>query len=195
MSTTATAADFISGSSARHRSAGRQRSRVPRIIFSLALLGAAVLMIVRQETVRYLEAGLAASWINTFIAGGASSFQDLFYIQMSPTSVTAFRVTVECTSVILIAPLLAAAAFAMLSRRVAWMRGVIAVATMLAVITVVNQLRLGLIATMSQSLGMDLGYDLSHKILGSILGIVGFVIGAGLMICIMGFRRRGAAIN
>lgn len=186
-------APFVPAPISENAGARQAIDRTGRVLFSLVLLALAAGMIIFQQGMRHIEAALTATWLNPFISGGVSSARDIFFVHMSPTSVIAFRITAECTSVILIAPLLAVAAISMLSQKISWVRGVVAILAMVTVITVVNQMRLGLIAWMSQVLGMDLGYDLSHRILGSILGIVGFATGASVMVIIMGIRRRKRA--
>jgi exosortase/archaeosortase family protein len=166
-------------------------NRAARILFTVAGVLAAAGLVVFQPAVRTVEAALAASWMSHVLPGGVSSFKTVFFVHLSSEQVVAFRITAECTSAILIAPLLAFGAVSLLSARVTWVRGIAAIILMIAIITFTNQSRLLLISWMTQDFGLGLGYDLSHRVLGSIIGVIGFVAGAAVMILVTGVRRRG----
>ncbi|MFJ4223533.1 hypothetical protein [Microbacterium sp. NPDC089695] len=175
----------------RRRRGGRG-VRVARLVLATPLLFAALALVVLHADVRALEARIAAQWMSWTLPEAATSFGDVFYVHLAHDHVVAFQVTAECTSVILIAPLLAFAAVVLGATRVDVIRPFLAVAAMVVLTTVVNQLRLGVIVWMTTGLGLGVGYDLGHRLVGSVIGIAGFVAAVTVMLMIMGMRRAGA---
>lgn len=170
--------------------APRAVDRVARALFALALSGSIAWMLLQAETVRTWEAQLAAWWMDPWIAGGATAFDDTFRLWISDDHLVAFQVTAECTAVILLAPLLALGAALMLSTRVTWLRGVIGITASSLIMLLVNQVRLALIGWSTQQGGLEAGYEFGHRFAGSVVGIAGFAVGLIVLLAVAGVRRR-----
>jgi exosortase/archaeosortase family protein len=69
-------------------------------------------------------------------------------------------------------------------------RAIAGLAAASAVVILVNQLRLGLIAWFTYLWGIDVGFEIAHVFVGSIIGILGFAASVLVLFLIMGVRRR-----
>ncbi len=128
-------------------------------------------------------------WLNPLLKEGVVSSGDYCLVSIAPDNLVAFHITAECSAVVLVAPLLVVGAFFVLSQRIRWVRALAGIVSMLVVIVVANQLRLGLIAWATQMWGMSHGYEITHRLVGSLIGIVGFIAGLVTLILASGLRR------
>lgn len=151
-----------------------------RVLAIVAIL-AAVASLVFIEGIAVAEALATAFWTNPLFAGGVVAARDNFVVQVGGTPI-AFHVTPSCSAAVLLAPALLVYGAILLIRRIPLSRALLAGATMIVVIVVTNQLRLGLIGWASQTWGMDLGYQISHRYVGSAIAIVGFTAGLVLLV-------------
>ncbi|MFB9713338.1 archaeosortase/exosortase family protein [Arthrobacter methylotrophus] len=135
------------------------------------------------------EAHVAAWWLNPLLEKGVTSHGPYYLVWIDPDRLIAFNVTSECSAVVLIAPLLVVGAFFILSQRVSWLRGLAGIVSMLVIVIVTNQARLGLIAWATQTWGISPGYEISHRLVGSLLGIAGFIASLIALILVSGLRR------
>src|SRR5690606_18151060 len=117
-----------------------------RVLASLLLLAVAAGLLVWQQQVRYGEIGLADLWLGQLLAGGTHANQDLLFFSWAGGPMIGMRVTAECTSALLLAPLLALAAVLLGVTRAPWLRLLAGLAVGLALVVVVNQVRLAMIA-------------------------------------------------
>lgn len=168
----------------------RASDRALRIVFAAALTGAIVWMLLHADDVRAGEAHLAAWWMDLWVPRGVTAFDDTYMLWISENHLVGFQVTVECTAVILLVPLLALGAVMMLSTRVSWIRGTAGLAASAAVMVLVNQVRLALIGWSTQQGGLEAGYEIGHRFAGSVVGIAGFAVGLVVLIAVAGIRRR-----
>lgn len=164
--------------------------RVARVLVALAMVAGIVWMLVHADDIRAGEAHLAAWWLNPWVEGGATAFEDTYMLWIDEGHLVAFQVTAECTAVILLAPLLAVGAGLMLSTRVTWLRGTVGIAASALVMLLVNQVRLALIGWSTQQGGLEAGYEFGHRFAGSVVGIAGFAVGLIVLIALTGVRRR-----
>jgi len=164
--------------------------RLLRLGAAGAILAAAAVAALNGAAYRALEAAGAAFLLERLFPGDSSASRDTFWI-VTEHFAQGFRVSVECTSLILIAPLLILAAVMLAATRVRFWRLAVAIPVMLSIITVINELRLALIGFSSITWGMNAGYQISHTFVGSVLGIFGFVAGlATLLVISLGRRRK-----
>ncbi|WP_270366822.1 hypothetical protein [Microbacterium algeriense] len=145
-----------------------------RVLIGLALVAVAVLLVVFEERVRIVEAGVASAWLSPLVPGGVRPYLNYFILEVEPGRTVAFMVTNECTIAFLTAPLLALSGVILAMKRVSWGRVLRALILSVVVIFLTNQVRLGVIALGSHALGFDVGYELTHRLIGSVLSIIGF---------------------
>lgn len=99
-----------------------------------------------------------------------------------------FRITPECTALVLLVPLVLLASGLIVFTRAASWRVFTAVAAMWLVVTVINELRLASIGLATLQWGVDPGYQISHTFVGSVIGIAGFVAGLAVLLRLSVFR-------
>jgi len=169
---------------------GAKRTLGPAKALGLAgFLGVTVSAVLCQEVFRSAEAWLAATWLDLFLPGGCVAAGTGYMISESPQGPILFRITAECTSLVLIVPILLVGAALLLHRSTTVRRVLVAAVTAAVALSVVNQARLGLIAWATQTWGLDTGYEISHKLVGSIIGLLGFVAALLAALKIVGLRR------
>ncbi|PKQ36283.1 MAG: hypothetical protein CVT61_01890 [Actinobacteria bacterium HGW-Actinobacteria-11] len=164
--------------------------RILRILLAAAFIAGAVALAMQADQFRHVEAWMAALWMNPLIEGGVVASNDSFMLWVADDHLVAFRVTAECTAVILLVPQLILGGGLLLSRRIRIGRGLAGIGVMVALVMIVNQLRLGLIGWATQQGGLEAGYEISHRYVGSAIGIAGFVIALVVMLLVMGLRAR-----
>lgn len=99
--------------------------------------------------------------------------QAVLYFGFGSGDALGLKITPECTSAFLIAPLVAVAAVMVrlrptITRRVL---GALALGTVLLILT--NQLRITVVVWLVQWLGVDTGYYWGHTLMGSAVSVVG----------------------
>ncbi|MGP6169741.1 archaeosortase/exosortase family protein [Microbacterium sp. A204] len=169
---------------------GRRRTRAAQIFVSLALLAGAIALAVGSRTVQAVEARLVTLWLGPILPGGMVSDGPYYVIRAHTPTAQAFRITEECSAVVLLVPLFVVAAVIMLSTKVTVSRLLGGVLAMISVTLLVNQIRLGVIAWATHQWGMDPGYEISHRFVGSVIGIIGFSAGIAVLLLITSSRRR-----
>lgn len=88
-----------------------------------------------------------------------------------------FSLSVACTAALLLVPFFVIAGLLLVARRVESRRAVVALAVTTAVIFLVNQLRLLVIAGSMLAWGFTTGYERSHVFLGTVLSTLGVIGG------------------
>ena len=154
-----------------------------RLACASAVLAMAAVAVLRNGAYRSLEADGASLLVGHVIGGRAATAGDIFWVYPDGF-VHGFRVTSECTAVLLVAPLLGLTAALFAFTRAPIWRLWVATGVMLAIVTVVNELRLAFIAFASVRWGMHSGYDLAHVLVGSSIGIIGFAAGVAALLVI-----------
>ncbi|GAA3342729.1 hypothetical protein GCM10017714_32330 [Curtobacterium pusillum] len=156
-------------------------------------VGAIVALVVLQSAYRTAEArgaGLVAGaalrtpvWINgpTFYLGSGTHMQG-------------FQVTIECTGLVLLLPVLALHAVITMRGGPSVVRAVTAPVAAWLVISIANVARIAWIGIATQSWGFRDGYEPAHGAVGAIIGISGFACGTTvlLLIDLAGRTDRGA---
>ena len=157
-------------------------------VVALLLAGAVVAF---NGIYRTAEANAAALVLRPFVGGNATAVRDIFWVYPQGFSY-GFQVSSECTAILLIAPLLLLTAALFVFTRAAVWRVWLGTIAMYAIVTIVNEFRLALIALSGVHWGMKSGYEIAHVFVGSFVGIVGFAAGLTALILISVGRRRDA---
>lgn len=106
----------------------------------------------------------------------------VLYFGLGSNKALGLKITPECTSAFLIAPLVAVAAVMVrlrpaISRRVL---GALAIGTLMLILT--NQLRITVVVWLVQWLGPDTGYYWGHTLLGSTVSVVGGAVSLAVFV-------------
>ncbi|MFE6848833.1 hypothetical protein [Streptomyces sp. NPDC057686] len=164
-----------------------------RRILGLSLFLCGITLLYEQEAVRECEAWIAKSIVNvgSFVFAPAVAKGSTVYLHMGPTAVQGFTITPECTSAFLIAPLLLIAGVMLTTlARASMLRLICAVLAAAALLFIVNQTRVLMIAEFVRRWGVNDGYPLSHRVLGSVLVIAAVVVAYALLFIISCRHRR-----
>ena len=164
---TAAVADGLQGRSPAHVAAAG------------AAVVAAVLLVAGQEQFRRAEAAVCDAVLSILRVADASSIGTAVTFPAKGRYV-GFTVAPGCTAALLIVPFVLVAAVLLLANRVPPRRAVATVAVFAAVVALVNQLRLLVIAVAMRSWGYPEGFDRSHVLMGSFVSTIG--VAGGLLL-------------
>ena len=156
-------------------SGGRPRSWAARPA-GVAMYAAALVLVVVNDRFRNVEAAIIRP-VAGLVTGGHGSVAagSIVYFALGTPRAFGLDVTDECTSALLLIPLLVMMGSFAVSTRIALRRQLLALAVGAALIVGVNVLRVCGIAWATWSFGYDPGYTLSHVFVGSAFSLVGFV--------------------
>lgn len=159
-----------------------------RTVAALAFLAAAVLLLAGNDAVRAAEAAAAAHPIGLAVPGDAVASGDIVVFQLGRADVLGMRISFMCSTVVLAAPLLLAAAAVTPFGRFAARGLAQGLAGSLLIVVVANLLRFTLIAFAYATWGRE-GFDLSHHVVGSLVVIVAFVAASAYFVRSVGRGR------
>ncbi|MEC3980068.1 archaeosortase/exosortase family protein [Amycolatopsis sp. H20-H5] len=140
---------------------------------------------------RSAETGLASVLTGLVMPHGTTSdtAHQTFYFGLGGPHPLGLVLTPECTSALLIVPLVVvASAMVALRPRIA-RRVVVSLLIASAVLIIVNQLRLLLLVALVQWLGTDTGYSWGHTMLGSLVSVTGGA--CAIVLFVWGAAREG----
>jgi len=138
-----------------------------------------VLLLAGQEQFRRFEAVLCASFLSVLRIAPARTV-DPIVVFPAKGRLVGFTVAAGCTAALLIVPFVVVAAVLVLAGRVPPGRASATVAVFAVVVTLINQLRLIVIAVAMRAWGFPQGFDRSHVLLGTIVSTIG--VAGGLLL-------------
>lgn len=151
------------------------RSRLAGWLLPFGLLVVLVGLFVAQARFRAAEAALSSQVVAALAHTRTSAVpgQAVLYFGLGGPDALGLKITPECTSAFLIAPLVAVATVMVrlrpaITRRVL---GALALGTVLLIMT--NQLRITVVVWLVQWFGPDTGYYWGHTLMGSAVSVVG----------------------
>lgn len=166
-----------------------RRGQPVRILISIVLVSFAALAAYSHETMRTLEATASSAVLGLF---GYDNYswrdQVIFRLGDDRFDVLALRITVECTSLVVLVPLLLFAVGVLLVTRVGIGRWTISLIAAVAIVLTANTARIVVIAVSLRELGRE-GYAWTHTVVGTAIIAVGTIIAVTTMLAIQ-FRRR-----
>jgi exosortase/archaeosortase family protein len=142
-------------------------------------LAVAVLLVAAQAQIRRGEALGSAALLSLLRIAPARSFGTAVTFPAQGRYV-GFTVAAGCTAALLIVPFVLVAVVLLLAGRVRPGRAVATVAVFAVVVTLINQLRLLVIAEAMRAWGYPKGFDRSHVLLGTIVSTIG--VAGGLLL-------------
>jgi exosortase/archaeosortase family protein len=142
-----------------------------RLVLGAALIAGGLLLLHHHSEVRVAEAAMSRPVLAVLLGeavhvGGTDL---VFYPNYAAPGLRALKVTLSCSSVLLVGPMLIMGGAMSLVRRFSPLRAAWAMVAAATLVFTVNLLRIAVIAVATRHLGRD-GYELSHRIIGS--GIV-----------------------
>jgi exosortase/archaeosortase family protein len=164
------------------------RTRPSNLGFAAAALTLSVALVAGQEHVRRAEAVSCAFLLDLLRIAPADSIGTAVTFPAQGRYV-GFTVAPGCTAALLIVPFVLLAGVLLLARRVAPSRAIATVAVFAAVVALINQLRLIVIAVSMRGWGYPEGFERSHVLLGSVVSTIG-VAGGLLLFLRMVIPRR-----
>jgi exosortase/archaeosortase family protein len=158
----------------------RPRS-APQLLGGVVMYAIAIWLAFEDAAFRHFEAKMATP-VTGFITGrhGAVAAGDLVWFALGTHRAFGLQITAECTSALLLIPLLVMMGSFTVFSRVPLRREVLALAVGAGLMFVVNILRVAGIAWSTWKWGLNPGYTYSHVFVGSAFSLIGF-IGAMLL--------------
>lgn len=151
--------------------------RTFRWLSGLGLLAGVAYLFLNATDFRAAEAQILATWLNPLINGGVKPTATYFLVTLPGSQLIAFNITMECTALLLVAPLAVLSALMLMFTQVGSLRTICALTASSTATFAINQCRLGLIAWTTQTWGMDFGYVIGHRFIGSLIALAGFALG------------------
>lgn len=153
----------------------RPRSRA-QLVAGLVVFAVAAWLAFADATFRHFEALIATPITRLFTGGGRTvTAHDTVYFALGTRHAFGLVITNECTSAVLLIPLLVMMGSFMMFSRISLPRQLLALAVGAALMLVVNILRVAGICWSTYSFGFDPGYKYSHVFVGSAFSLLGFV--------------------
>lgn len=159
-------------------------SRLTGWFLPLLLCGVLAGLFLLQAWFRGGEAALSSQVVAALAHTRTSAVPGdaVLYFGLGTNKALGLKITPECTSAFLIAPLVAVAAVMVrlrpaVNRRVL---GALAIGTLMLILT--NQLRITVVVWLVQWLGPDTGYYWGHTLLGSTVSVVGGAISLAVFV-------------
>lgn len=168
---------------------GASRSRPSNLGFAAAALTLSIALVAGQEQIRRAEAIGCAFLLDLLRLAPAESLGTAVTFPAQGRYV-GFTVAPGCTAALLIVPFVLVAGVLLLARRVHPTRAIATVAVFAAVIALINQLRLMVIAISMRAWGYPDGFERSHVLLGSLVSTIGVAGGLLLFLRMVVPRRR-----
>jgi exosortase/archaeosortase family protein len=162
---------------------------IGRVVLAGAILALAGIAVIENQLVRSWDA-LGASGLLHLVGYDSMARSRYFLIWDTPTKLSAYEVTAECTALVLLVPMLIVATAIAIQRRASVPRLVAGIAAMVGTVAVVNEVRLAFIGYAATEWGST-GYTIAHTFVGSAIGLLGFAGGLALFFVIATKRRRG----
>lgn len=173
---------------------GRSRYSPAGVLAGLAMYGLALWMAVQNDTFREIEARIVTP-LTGFVTGGhgAVTSRTLVWFALGTPRAFGLQISNECTSALLLIPLLVMIGSFAIFTRLRLRRELAALAAGAALILTVNVLRVAGIAWATWKWGYDPGYSYSHVFVGSAFSLVGFVAAllVALWVLVRGERSTG----
>lgn len=162
--------------------------------FAAAMVGLGAAAVIGQEQVRRTEAMGSAGLLSLLRVAPAASLGTAVTFPAKGRYV-GFTIAPGCTAALLVVPFFLVAGVLLLAGRVQPGRATATVATFTLLVSVVNQLRLLVIAVSMRVWGFPAGFDRSHVLLGTLVSTIGVVAGLLLFLRMVlpspGSGRRG----
>ncbi len=172
-----------------------RRGRGIRFLISAVLVSLAGAAAYAHEAVRSFEAAASSFVLRELFGYDIYSWRDQLIYRLGEDrfDALALRITVECTSLVVLVPLVLFAAGVLIITRVGIGRWAVSVLVAVAIVFVSNLVRIVTIALVLRELGQD-GYAWAHTVVGTAIIAVGTVIAVISMLAIQShksIRRRG----
>lgn len=159
----------------------RRLTRLDAVLIAAAGVG----VLATESHMRHVEAGVSAFLLRITHLAPVAHPTGSAVVFTQQNHWVGYSIAAGCTAALLIAPFFFVSAGLLLSGRVSVRRGLVALLIASALVWVVNQLRLLLIAASMQLWGFRTGYNRSHVLAGGVLSTFGIAIGIVLFLALM----------
>lgn len=165
-------------------------SSLPRVSAAAVLVGASTLLLVFQTVFRGWEAQLASVLFSAGTPTSANSERATVYFGLGQPGAFGLRITPECSAAFIIAPLALIGAAMLWRQRIAVSRVLFGVGVAALLVALSNQLRVGMIAWLIESFGLQDGYRWGHLVVGSIVSLLFLAASLVLLVWIVSASPR-----
>jgi exosortase/archaeosortase family protein len=174
----------------------RENGRGVRLVLASVLFAAAVSMVVFNAVCRSGEAWLAQHVFSFVLHTNSVAVihTAAVYLNIGSTDYFGLKITAQCSAFLIMTPLFLVAAVMCLRPRFSPARLLGSVAVFAVLVLVVNQIRLVVIAALTDRFGLGAGFGIAHNLVGAVVMLLGLIGGIALFVkLVTRVRKVGAA--
>jgi exosortase/archaeosortase family protein len=162
----------------------RESGRGVRLALALVLFALAISMVVFNSIARSGEAWLAQHVFSFVLHTNAVAVihTAAVYLNIGTTEFFGLKITAQCSAFLLMTPLFLVAAVMCLRPRFRPSRLLGSLAVFAVLVVVVNQIRLVVIAALTDRFGLDAGFGIAHNLVGALVMLLGLIGGIALFV-------------
>lgn len=169
----------------------RASGRGGRLALALVLFAVAISMVVFNAICRSGEAWLAQHVFSFVLHTNtvAVIHTAAVYLNLGSTDYFGLKITAQCSAFLIMTPLFLVAAVMCLRPRFKPSRLLGSVAVFAVLVIVVNQLRLVVIAGLTDRFGLGSGFGIAHNLVGALVMLLGLIGGIALFVKLVSKAR------
>jgi exosortase/archaeosortase family protein len=170
--------------------------RLGRYAAALGGFAAATALLLSQHWYRGVEAVVTGDTVSKWlgfpvIVSRAQQTMFFAFHGTGPSHMLGLQITLGCSSVLLLAPIVLLTGVLLSLRNVSALRVLLAAAIAASLVVFINVLRLVMIAAMVDWWGVQAGFGWGHTLFGSVLMLLGLAAALGSFVLVLGHRGRG----
>lgn len=170
--------------------------RLTRYAAALGGVAAAITLLLSEHWYRGVEAVVTGDTVSKWlgfpvIVSRAQQTMFFAFRGTGPSHMLGLQITLGCSSVLLLAPILLLTGVLLSLRNVSPLRVLFAAAIAGSLVVFINVVRLVMIAAMVDWWGVAAGFGWGHTLFGSVLMLLGLAAALGSFVLVLGYRGRG----
>jgi exosortase/archaeosortase family protein len=158
-----------------------------RIAIAIVIVGLVGFFAYFNELLRTAEAALSSFVLSSVFSYDLYPWRDQIIFRLGDNHYKAMVVTVECTSLVVLGPLLLFAAAVLVFTRVSFGRWLLSVVVATSIVFVANIIRIATIGFGYRAFGTA-GYDWTHTVIGTAMIAIAIVVAVILMLRIQSHK-------
>lgn len=170
--------------------------RLTRYAAALGGVAAAITLLLSEHWYRGVEAVVTGDTVSKWlgfpvIVSRAQQTMFFAFRGTGPSHMLGLQITLGCSSVLLLAPILLLTGVLLSLRNVSPLRVLFAAAIAGSLVVFINVVRLVMIAAMVDWWGVAAGFGWGHTLFGSVLMLLGLAAALGSFVLVLGYHGRG----
>ncbi|HEV2344306.1 MAG TPA: archaeosortase/exosortase family protein [Actinocrinis sp.] len=170
--------------------------RLTRYAAAFGGVAAAITLLLSEHWYRGVEAVVTGDTVSKWlgfpvIVSRAQQTMFFAFRGTGPSHMLGLQITLGCSSVLLLAPILLLTGVLLSLRNVSPLRVLFAAAIAGSLVVFINVVRLVMIAAMVDWWGVAAGFGWGHTLFGSVLMLLGLAAALGSFVLVLGYRGRG----